>query len=664
VPIRILPTLLVNKIAAGEVVERPASVVKELVENALDAGATRIEIAVEDGGRGLISVADDGAGMDAEDLKLAFLPHATSKIADEDDLWNIQTLGFRGEALAAIASVSQAHIRACRRDAAQAGGYEIEAAGPAVAAVRPCAAPPGATVSVRNLFFNTPARRKFLRSAGTELGHVSEALARLALPHPQVAFRLTHNGRAIQSLRAVESTLARVCDLLGQEFRDVLLSVPSRPGPVQVAGLIGAPSAARTTNRWQYFFLNGRYIRDRLLLHALREAYRGLADPSRYPVAFLFLQIAPSEVDVNVHPTKIEVRFRDSQAVYAQVLACLRETLNRTDLAPAAQLSDESYVSTSQTHSLVSAAADGLPPPAPTGPSAPPTDEATEQRRASLRQAMADFFRSQPPPQPRFAFGGASPSETRTAPGSHAAVQHASASPSTAPLPGASMAPSSGATESPVHRTEMPSQDSQAQSIAAWQSASAPASGAMQIHNSYIVAAGDDGLIIIDQHALHERILYNEFRRRLAAGRLESQRLLIPAVVNVTEAEASLLLAQAPLLERLGIELAGFGPARLAVQQFPALLVERNVEPVAFVRELADRLADNEQAGPEQLLESLLEMLACRAAVKAGQPLAPAEIEMLLAQREQAEKASACPHGRPTTLRLSLRDLQRQFHRG
>ena len=332
--IQILPTALVNKIAAGEVIERPASVVKELVENALDAGATRIEVAVEAGGRDLISVTDDGGGMSADDLALALAPHATSKLASEADLFDVRTMGFRGEALASIASISRTHIRT--RQPTRDGGHELSAAGETVEDVRPCGGAPGTTISVRDLFFNTPARRKFMKSAQTEMGHVSEQLTRLALPHPQVAFRLTHNGRQSMNLPAAESTAARIHDIFGPDVADGLLPISLASDDLDVAGLIGPPSAARGSSRWQYVFLNGRYIRDRLLAHAIREAFRGLIDSNRWPVAFVFLQIDPALVDVNVHPTKIEVRFANSQRVHTALLTALRDALNTASLAPSA----------------------------------------------------------------------------------------------------------------------------------------------------------------------------------------------------------------------------------------------------------------------------------------------------------------------------------------
>jgi len=641
-PIKVLPTHLVNKIAAGEVIERPASIVKELVENALDAAATRIDVAVEDGGRRLVQVTDDGAGMGRDDLALAFAPHATSKIAAEDDLYRIETMGFRGEALPSIASVSHASIRTRRAD--EQGGWEIDAAGGEISLPRPCPAAPGTTVAVRDLFYNTPARRKFLRAASTELGHVVEQLARLALPHPHVAFRLAHNGRKVKDLPAVESTRRRVADLFGPELADELLPVARRGGGVEVAGLVGAPAAARASARWQYLLLNGRYIRDRSLSHALREAFRGRLDPNLSPVAFLFLRVPAGEVDVNVHPTKIEVRFRDSQRVHGELLACLKDALNKADLRPSAlpapaQFGEPQGLAPEGAGAGVDSDEAGEPV-APAGDlEQPPPDAAGEQRRQSLREALADFFRSVPPAQPRLSFPEGMDAH-RPAPHT---TDHA-------PL---RQRPAPAGTGDAVEDRPVPPA-----------AAPAPHAGAvMQIHGSYIVAQCDDGLVIADQHALHERLLYNELRSRLASGRLAAQRLLIPEPLRVTPAEAALLDARRELLSRLGIEVESFGPDTAAVQQFPSLLAERGVAAGAFLRELLDRLADDESADAERLLEDVLAVMACHAAVKAGSPLSPDEMQALIARAEEADKSAACPHGRPTMLRLTLRDLERQFRR-
>ena len=605
--IHVLPTLLVNKIAAGEVIERPASVVKELVENALDADATRIDVTIEDGGRKLIAVSDTGVGMGPDDLELAFAPHATSKLTDEEDLFRIGTLGFRGEALASIASISRAHLRSCRRGRDEAGGYEVDASGGTVSEVRPCPAPPGTTVTIRDLFFNTPARRKFMRTANTESAHVTEQVTRLALPHPEVAFTLTHNGRSVHNLAPAETTLARAADLFGGDLAESLTPLLGRGDDhVSVSGLIAPPSAARGSGKWQYFFLNGRYIRDRLLSHAVREAYRGLIEPSRWPVVFLFIEIDPAEVDVNVHPTKMEVRFRDSQRIHGELLAALRETLSKANLTPRAEMGGP----------LDGVEGEGRDP----------------KREASLREALADFFKSAPPPQPRLNF-----------PSPAAAPHHGGPRP---PWP-----TTGGHATQTAHPPAAVRADQQSEF------------GAIQIHRAYIVAPVDDGLVIIDQHALHERLIYNELRARLTEAPLTAQKLLIPETVVVTPAEADRLHNHADLLGQLGIEVAAFGPNTVAVQQFPSLLVERRVPIGQFLHQILDTLADDETAEAERLLENLLEVMACKAAVKSGDPLAPGEIDSLLARRDSAEKGSSCPHGRPTTLKLSLGDLEKQFKR-
>ncbi len=650
--IRILPIHLVNKIAAGEVVERPASVVKELVENALDAGASRVDIVIEDGGRRLVQVTDDGGGMASDDLAMAFAPHATSKIAAEDDLYRIETMGFRGEALASIASISHASIRT--RRAADDGGWEVEASGEAAGEPRPCPAAPGTTVTVADLFFNTPARRKFLRAAATELGHVVEQVARLALPQPQVAFRLTHNGREVKDLPAVGSTRQRVADLFGGELAEGLLPVSRHGRGIEVGGLVGVPASARATARWQYVFLNGRYIRDRSLAHALREAFRGRLDPNLNPVAFLFLHVDPGEVDVNVHPTKIEVRFRDSQHVHGELLACLKDALNRADLRPSATMSSNE-------------------PPAPPGSGAEdaletPSDPAAERRQQSLREALADFFKSVPATQTRLGFADAPAGPRRDSYAPHA---HG---PSPAPDRVEAQRDDGGRVCPGRLPDERPAPAGAGVFLSSCPEPGVPPSltpgardfaprAVMQVHGAYIVAQADDGLVIADQHALHERLLYNELFARMAEGRLTGQRLLIPEPVRVTAGEAAALEAHAALLARLGVEVEQFGPETVAIQQFPSLLAERGVPAADFLRELLDRLAEDSAADAEHVLESILAIMACKAAVKAGSPLTTEEMQSLISRADQIEKASSCPHGRPTMLRLTLRDLEKQFHR-
>ena len=617
-----LPIHLVNKIAAGEVIERPASVLKELLENALDAGATRIDVVVEDGGKKLIQVTDDGGGMTRDDLALAFAPHATSKITTEDDLFRIQTLGFRGEALASVGSISHAHIRT--RQSSDEGGWEISADADHPGAPSPCPAPPGTTVTVRDLFYNTPARRKFLRTTNTEFGHITEQLTRVALPHPQVAFTLRHNGRETLNLQAIDSTVSRVAELFTPDLADCLLPIAARSRTIGVNGFLAPPGAARGSTRWQYFFLNGRYIRDRLLGHALREAFRGLLGSGRYPVAMLFIEVDPTDVDINVHPTKVEVRFRESNTVYGEVLAALRETLNKSDLSPAAVGMDLQSTPTVFSDSAKSGSA-GVQAPA---------GESGSGREASLREALADFFKSAPPPQPRLSFPEGRSHTPSAPPSAPPADVHHRGAEDNPPAPCQLLPPPSGR-----------------------------ALPLMQVHNTYIVAQVEDGLIIVDQHALHERVLYNDFKRRLLDGPLTGQKMLIPQTIEVTVGEAALLEGASDLLGRLGIELTPFGPNSFAIQQYPTVLADRSVAMDAFLRELLDRLAEGERTDEEQMIEEMLSMMSCKAAVKAGNPLSDPEMQDLLNAADHAEKRASCPHGRPTTLRMTLKDLEKQFHR-
>ena len=612
---------LVNQIAAGEVIARPASVVKELVENALDAGATRIDVVIEDGGAKLISVTDNGSGMGINDLSLAFTPHATSKITKTDDLFNITTLGFRGEALASIASISHAQIRT--RKPNETSGYEITSSGNATDEPKPCASSTGTTVTIRDLFFNTPARRKFMRKANTEFGHISEQVTRLALAQPQVAITLSHNGRSKFDLPAVNSTAARAKDLFGGPMAETLLPISSRPGPVQVKGLIGQPSAGRGSGKWQYFFLNGRFIRDRIVTHALREAYRGLIDSNRWPVAFVFIEMDPAEVDVNVHPTKVEVRFRDGQAIHSQLLAAMRDTLNKSALTPAAKIDSVSDIA--------------------------PDDEkpAEMQRRESLTEALADFFKSASPTQSKLHFPPPATQQTSPAATSNPAsagqfVEKAISQPASyQPQPVLAQAASPTVEPAP----QIPA-----------------VSSAVQMHNSYIVSAEADGIMIVDQHALHERIIYNQLAERLTSGGLTSQRLLIPETVTVTEIESDTIAENEAFFARMGIEVLPFGPQTVAIQRFPSLLTNRGVSASEFLREMLDELSQG-PVSPEIMLEKTLSVMACKAAVKAGEKLTQAEIDDLLAHRTEVEKSSACPHGRPTTIMLTLKDLEKQFKR-
>lgn len=655
--IRQLDPSLVNKIAAGEVIERPASVVKELIENALDAGATRIDISLEEGGVGLIRVADNGCGIAPEDLSLAVAPHATSKIASSEDLFAIQTLGFRGEALASIASVS--NLRIVSRPGEQLEGHEFICSDKSVEGPRPCAAPIGTTIEVRNLFFNVPARRKFLRQGPTEFSHATEQLARLALAHPHVAFSLSHNGRSARSLPAVDDRRSRIADFYGTELAECLMAVDRQERGLRIEALLAPPAQCRASSKWQYLFVNGRYITDRRIGFAIREAFRGLIEHDRYPVVFIFLTTEPTAYDVNVHPTKIEVRWRDAGLIQSQVLAVLRETLLSHDLTPRLGIHPSTLDATHPTNSDTGAEGETL-------------------HQARARQALADYLRSIDPTQARLRFAPP-PFPTQSVRPSIRSTfvvgQGAEGNAETldiASQQGQGQASKSQKVEtsesqyvesSEGEQSEIPNPQS-AISSSEWPlpEISHSSSSVIQVHNTYLVAQTDEGMVIIDQHALHERILYERFREQILAGPLESQRLLIPQTFEATPTQVQIAQDHSELFAALGMEVAPFGPRCVAVQSVPTLLGA--FDAAGFLRDLLDRISDiGEAPSRETLIHSALDMMACKAAVKAGDVLTQEEMLALLAQRHLVDRSSNCPHGRPTTLQLTTRDLERQFKR-
>jgi DNA mismatch repair protein MutL len=622
--IRALPDLLVNKIAAGEVVERPASVVKELIDNAIDAGAARISVAIEDGGKQLIRVNDDGGGMSPEEVRLATMPHTTSKIVAEADLYAIATMGFRGEALASISAVSK--LRIVSRPPGAIEGHEVRVAGKQFESSQAAGGAVGTTVDVRDLFFNVPARRKFLRARSTEVGHVNEQIARAALAFPQIGFELTNNGRVTQNLPRCEHRLERVAKFYGAELASALMPIERSERGITLEAYAAPPAQSRANAQWQFTYVNGRYIRDRYVHHALKEAYRGLMEPNRHGVVFLFLTLDPGDVDVNVHPTKIEVRWADSNLIHSQVLSALRETFQRCDLTPALQ----------------------------TGRGSPPADPAEQDR---IRREMAAVLKAAPPIQPGSGVSGGSdlgpgrdrnwmdrPGPPRSSVESTRLWQSLYGEPESAPSLGQPQ-DAAGSVMPPIER----------------QTAGQRAR-AIQLHNLYLVAETDDGIVIVDQHALHERVMYEQLRERLSKGPLESQRLLLPESLPVTPQQAALIESNAELLANLGMEVTRFGSDTVAVHGFPSLLKDTDV--VSFMRDLLDHLAHQAaKTEPETVIQELLEMMACKAAVKAGDPLTDQEIDTLMQQRHLVEKSSSCPHGRPTSLHLSKADLERQFKR-
>ncbi|MBX6313738.1 MAG: DNA mismatch repair endonuclease MutL [Isosphaeraceae bacterium] len=627
--IRELPPSVINQIAAGEVVERPASVVKELLENAIDAGATRIEVTVERGGKDLVRVADDGKGMDRDDLALAFKPHATSKLAGAEDLHRITTLGFRGEALAAIAEV--ARVRCQSRTAEMAAGAEITIEGGVAGPVRDCGGPPGTVIEVRNLFYNTPVRRTFLKSDTTEAGHVAEMFTRIALAHPTVHLTLRSGGKVVYDLPSVTGLRERVAVFFGQELADALLWVESRIESTHLWGYVAHPSQSRSSTKGQYLFIGGRYVRDRSLAHALSEAYRGLLMVGRMPVAFLYLEIPPEEVDVNVHPTKIEVRFRDSHRVYSQLLSTIRQTFLASDLHARLQ----------------------VPVPSPAESEPVPSAIAEESLAIAARPAERQAVASWSEPASR-----AGPAPMRVGPADQFDEFEGSR-----PSPPAESRPEVPVMPPPrpvVEDREPP--DARAMAPGRPEPARELPPKALQVHDSYLIAETEDGMVVIDQHALHERILYEELRARVERGGVESQRLLVPEPVDLPAADAAEILQRRAVLARLGIGVEPFGGDTVLVTGLPAVLTK--VTPGRLLRDLADHFRSNPlPPTPDALLEDVLNMVACRAAIKAGQPLSPEEIAALLERRHLVANTHHCPHGRPTALLFSKAELERQFGR-
>ncbi len=605
---------LINKIAAGEVIERPASVVKELMENAVDAGASRIDVAVQTGGTELVRVVDNGSGIPADELPLAVASHATSKIHDADDLFHVATLGFRGEALASIAEVSRLTLRS--RTPHSPEGSEITVVGGTVSEAVPCGCPVGTIVEVANLFFNTPVRRKFLRSAQTELGHVTEAFTRIALAQPHGHFTLRHNDRPVLDLPSSQSWLQRIASIAGQPLADSLIWVESTNGPVRVSGYVAHPAHSRSNNRMQYLFLNGRHIRDRSLQHALQEAYRGLLMTGRYPIAFLLLEMPADVVDVNVHPTKLEVRFQDSGQIYGQLLSTLRTQFLSTDLSTPGQIPHDED----------------------------PSGAHDSQQALRTRQQIVDWAKGKTQ-------SWTTPPQSPAAPTSGSPLELTRLNRSWAPA--APDETDDGAPTDPQTHRDPSSPAS---------FGNAPPHKAFQVHNRYLVAESEDGLMVIDQHALHERILFEQLRARIASGPIESQALLVPEPVDLAPAEAAAALEHAPLLAQLGVKIEPFGGDTVLVSSYPAMLANMNPGEVLHTL-LEPLLAGGKLPDQRDLLDELLHMIACKAAVKAGDRLVPEEITALLQQRHLIDDAHHCPHGRPTALVFSREELDRQFKR-
>ncbi|MCA9293907.1 MAG: DNA mismatch repair endonuclease MutL [Phycisphaerales bacterium] len=607
--IQVLPQLVVDQIAAGEVVERPASVVKELIDNAIDAGARRIVVELERGGIELIRIRDDGGGIGEDQLSLAVHAHATSKISHAEDLDCVGTMGFRGEALASIASVSRLTIES--RTAGSAAGYAIDVDGGRMSTVRPTAGAVGTCVTVRTLFYNTPARRKFLRTDSTERGHCVDVVRNLAMGHPAIGFAVHADGKVVFDVPTGQGPRERAFEIVGREMEGQYLEVSADAFDdargVTLWGLLGTPALATVGLRKQHVFLNGRPIRDRTIQHAIKEAYRGLIEPSRQPAAVLMLEMDPRAFDVNVHPAKAEVRFRDSGVVHSVVYNAARRVLLEQEAMPSASDAGRAWRFEATTPMEASGA-----------PAASPSQ-------------FAEYFK-------------------RQAPGSDAALEYAKP---TAPVPQELR----GNHLRPSNQPDVEGQGAMP--------APSPVRSTLQVHNSYLVTQDERGLVIIDQHALHERIMFEKLTARITdKGSLESQPLLVPASFEADQARLDAAEKLQPLLAKLGIELEPMGPRTLAVRAFPTILFERGVEAQPFMQELLDKAAsEGLPDSPEAALSEVLDMMACKAAIKAGDAMSQDDVSALLDERERVERSGRCPHGRPTAIRLTVEELARQFGR-
>ncbi|HTX42686.1 MAG TPA: DNA mismatch repair endonuclease MutL [Acidobacteriaceae bacterium] len=652
--IHVLSDQVANQIAAGEVVDRPASVVKELLENALDAGATRVRIEVEAGGRKLIRVADDGSGMSRDDAMLAFERHATSKIRSSDDLLSIATLGFRGEALPSIASISRLEL--VTRPADDAAGTRLEIAGGKILAVEDAGGPQGTTITVRDLFYNTPARRKFLRAETTELSHVTALATHYALAHPEMHFELHSATHALLTAPPVREPAERIYQIFGRETLDQLLPVaaerrfehaglpepppwrrdanyrPPDPGFLRLTGFTSRPALQKLNRNSIYIFVNQRLIRDRLILHAITEAYRNIIPPTSFPVLLLFLEMPAHEVDVNVHPAKTEVRFRQQALVHDFVRESLRTTLMKA--RPAASFVEALTASPRASSSLVV--------------EAEPEESALPQSEAPPAPEDAEGFAlSAPQPQPE---------EVRL-PFAAPATVDVSAAGSGADTAGMAARVSANNGHACGQQT-LPERAETAPSLASL--ASLKPLG--QLRESFILAVNDEGLWIVDQHVAHERVLFEKILRERQTERVERQRLLMPMLIDLLPQQMAIFSTLAEELERNGCEAEPFGPHTIAIKAAPAGLAGGELERMIF--EVLEQPASASQSeNLETARTRIAASIACHAAIKVNMPLDPARMEWLLAELAGTEHPMSCPHGRPIALRYSWKDIQRAFQR-
>ncbi len=573
--IKILPEVLSNKIAAGEVVERPASVVKELMENAVDAESTMVVMEIKKGGRALIRVSDNGVGMGRDDAMLSIERYATSKISNEKDLFSIATLGFRGEALPSIASVSEMEI--VTRAASSEVGTKIIVAGGKIKEVTEIGAPRGTMISVNRLFFNTPARRKYLKTEQTEMGHISDTVTRMALAWPGIHFKFLHNGRVLGNWSPTPNSLHRIVDVLGGDLEDRLYEVDYKGGNVRVHGFAASPDISRTTSRALYLYVNGRFVRDKVLDHAVMEAYAGRLMKGKFPLAVMFVNLAHDQVDVNVHPTKNSVRFEAPKQVHDVVARAVSESLKRFDRPGWGQTQ------------IVKPTQRPIPyrPSPPRGTVSEPKSELTSRTYSHAPEATPPLW-----PEKRFA--------------------------------------------------------------------SLRIIG--QLHNTYIVCESNDGLVLIDQHAAHERVVFESLKAAYSSSAIATQGMLVPETLELNHRESGILQALLEELGDMGLEIEPFGGNTYLIKSVPALLAGRPIEPL--VMEIVEKAAEIGLAsGLYRGVDECLSIIACHGAIRANQKLADEQMKALLEQLDTLEHASRCPHGRPTYVHRTLRQVEKDFKR-
>src|SRR5262245_14572841 len=657
--IRVLPDHISNLIAAGEVVERPASVAKELIENAIDAGATRITVDIEGGGRRLLKITDNGEGMNRDDAVLAFERHATSKISRAEDLEAIATLGFRGEALASIASVARVELISCTQDAA--AGTRVVIEGGRLRDVKDAAHPRGTTISVRDLFFNTPARRKFLRSEATESYHLTNLVTHYALAHPEISFTLTNNGRETLRVAPAKDLRERAYQIFGAQFLDGLLEVNNSvsepnetsvtlPQIARVRGFVSAPRDRRTSRDAQFLFVNGRFVRDRLIGRALSEGYRSILPHGVYPVALLFIDVPLEEVDVNVHPAKTEVRFRRAAAVADSVREAVRIALASAGFAPAVEVRDYQFddARPEERQSVAMSAAT-----APSMTASPPS---------------RNFDLTPPPEQVPIGFTANQPvpsftkSTDNLVPGADAQTNAPATPIDSEDLRSAIEFPHSF--EEPKAFPDLPPLDSAVKLVreVAVESVSSNIRPLGQLDEGFIIATDDEGLLLIDQHVAHERILFDKYRALEASRHSESQQMLIPETFDLTPAQAAAFDHVAEELESYGFELMRLSGRTVAIKSAPADLPASEARNV--LAEVLDTV-DSEKRGAARatLRDEIAASLACHAAIKVNMPLAPEKMRWLIDRLLLTSSPTTCPHGRPVILRLATQDILKGFHR-